>query len=122
MCVNFFIYIYIVSPIISPTTGLPLTTVGTTLAPVTTTMAPVTTPAPTQRQVWESELASRRALLSGECTYQEYIDGSDCTNKAIMLHNSDFYDGTLTLDNGGYFKLAENIVFDPNADGKFYFF
>jgi hypothetical protein len=98
---------------IEPTTTLR----GTTTAPLTTTMAPVTTPAPTQREVWESELASRRALLSGECTYQEYIGGTDCTNKAILLHNSDFYDGTLTLDNGGYFKLAENIVFDPNKDG-----
>jgi len=104
------------------TTVAPTTTLrGTTTVPTTvaTTMMPVTTPAPTQRELWESELAGRRALLSGECTYQQYITGMDCTNKAIMLHNHDFYDGTLTLDNGGYFKLAENIVFDPNADGEF---
>ena len=72
-----------------------------------------------QRELWEEELAERRATLVGECTYQEYINSNvNCTNKAILLFNSDFYDGTLTLDNGGYFKLAENIVFDPNKDGK----
>lgn len=91
--------------IVAPITGIPTTAVPT---------EPV---APTQREVWEIELASRKALLSGECTYQQYISGTNCTNKAILLHNHDFYDGTLTLDNGGYFKLVENIVFDPNKDG-----
>ena len=43
---------------------------------------------------------------------------SCCDNKGVKLRNKDFRDGTYRITKPGYYKLVEDIVFEPNKNGN----
>jgi hypothetical protein len=110
--------------------GEPTSTTTTTVAPISTTAAPISTTAapaltttvhvPTDLEVLSQRIShfeTKRsaAHAAGQCTYSQMLsDSAGCDGKVILLQNSDFTYGTLTLETG-YYKLVEDIIFNPNA-------
>ena len=72
-----------------------------------------------QKEILLNTLNYFESYSHNNSTPQSFSYDSNPPYSLVILRQSDFVNGTVRITKPGYYKLAENIVFHPNADNDF---